>query len=307
MSTSKIKTRFAPSPTGDLHLGGARTALFAWLFAKHHGGDFILRIEDTDAERSSQASVDVILEAMAWLGLTSDEDPLYQSQRLSRYQAQVQVLMEAKQVYRCYCSKERLETLRESQRASGEKPRYDGRCRHLNHEEKDKSYVLRFKQPTEGEVSFHDLVRGDIRVQNSELDDMIVMRSDGSPTYNFTVVVDDADMGITHVLRGDDHINNTPRQIHLFQALGYPIPAFAHLSSILGADGKKLSKRNGAKSVLAYRDEGYLPEALLNMLARLGWSHGDQEIFSVSELIQYFDLKALQNQLLVLIPISWDG
>ncbi len=290
-----VKTRFAPSPTGDLHLGGARTALFAWLYARHHGGQFVLRIEDTDRERSSQASVDVILHAMQWLGLDVDEGPFYQTQRLDRYQQQLEYLLAEGKAYRCYCSKERLNFLRDKQMQYGEKPKYDGLCLEHEKEIRDEPFVVRFKQTSEGTLRFDDLVRGSIEINNAELDDMILARSDGSPTYNFTVVVDDGDMGITHVLRGDDHINNTPRQIHLYQALGYELPHFGHLSSILGPDGKRLSKRHGAVSVLAYRDAGYLPEAILNMLARLGWSHGDQEIFSRDELIQLFDLDSVQK------------
>lgn len=290
-----IKTRFAPSPTGDLHLGSARTALFAWLYAKRHGGIFVLRIEDTDIERSTEASVTGILETMSWLGMTADEGPYYQSQRTERYQALLDQLLAEGKAYRCDCSKERLERLRKEQFDAGHKPKYDGCCRDKGDSEVGSPNVIRFRQPHEGVTQFTDLVRGPIVVQNAELDDMVLARSDGSPTYNFTVVVDDGDMAITHVLRGDDHINNTPRQINLLQALGYPLPQYGHLSSILGPDGKRLSKRNGAKPVLAYRDQGIIPEAMLNCLCRLGWSHGDQEVFSLAEMQSLFDLDAVQK------------
>jgi glutamyl-tRNA synthetase len=290
-----VRTRFAPSPTGDLHLGGARTALFAWLYAKRHGGQFVLRIEDTDRQRSTQASVDLILDAMAWLGLGHDEGPYYQTQRTDLYAQKLQQLLDDGKAYRCYCSKQRLDDLREAQMDQGIKPRYDGACRHLSESAKQGPFVVRFRQPDHGEVCFVDAVRGEITVSVDELDDMILARTDGSPTYNFTVVVDDADMNISHVLRGDDHISNTPRQIQLYQALGLPIPQFAHLSTILGNDGKRLSKRHGALSVLTYKDQGILPEALLNCLCRLGWSHGDQEVFTVDEMIALFDLDAVQK------------
>ncbi len=284
-----IKTRFAPSPTGYLHVGGARTALFSWLFARKHGGKFILRIEDTDLERSTQESVNAILEGMTWLGLEYDEGPFFQTHRFDRYNEVIDQLLEKGLAYRCDCSKERLEKLREKQMAKKLKPRYDGHCRNRN-VDPDKPHVVRFRNPDEGTVVFRDLVRGTIRVSNSELDDLIIRRSDGSPTYNLTVVVDDADMGITHVIRGDDHINNTPRQINLLQALGLPVPEYAHLPMILGPDGQRLSKRHGAVSVMQYMHDGFLPEALLNYLVRLGWSHGDQEIFSVDEMVELFDL-----------------
>ncbi len=286
-----IRTRFAPSPTGYLHIGGARTALFSWLFARKHGGQFILRIEDTDLERSTPESVNAILEGMAWLGLTYDEGPFFQTQRFERYQAVIQQLLEQGDAYYCYCTKEELEDMREQQRAHKQKPRYDGRCRQRTSAREGVEPVIRFKNPTHGEVVIHDAVKGEVIFQNAELDDLIIARADGTPTYNLTVVVDDLDMQLTHVIRGDDHLNNTPRQINIFKALGAEIPVFAHLPMILGEDGARLSKRHGAVSVMHYRDEGYLPEALLNYLVRLGWSHGDQEIFSIDEMITLFDIK----------------
>jgi glutamyl-tRNA synthetase len=289
------RTRFAPSPTGYLHVGGARTALYSWLFARHHNGTFILRIEDTDRERSTQEAVDAILEGMLWLGLDYDEGPYFQTKHFERYAAVAQQLLEQGHAYRCYCSKERLETLRETLTANGEKPRYDGHCRNLPGELRDHPYVLRFKNPIDGVVKFNDAVRGEVEVANAELDDLIIVRTDGNPTYNFTVVVDDADMKIDIVIRGEDHISNTPRQINILQALGAKIPQYAHIPMILGADGKRLSKRHGADSVLQFRDEGYLPEALINYLVRLGWSHGDQEVFSVSEMIAAFDLSHINK------------
>jgi glutamyl-tRNA synthetase len=285
-----VRTRFAPSPTGFLHVGSVRTALYAWLYARHHQGQFILRIEDTDEERSTQASVDAILSGMEWLGLTWDEGPYYQSQRTARYVEIAQQLLANGQAYYCHCSKERLETLRETQLAARQKPRYDGHCRELHLSASDTPHVIRFKNPAAGAVVFKDEVYGEISVNNSELDDLILVRSDGNPTYNFAVVVDDWDMQITHVIRGDDHINNTPRQINLYQALQAPIPTFAHLPMILGEDGKRLSKRHGAVNVLEFKSLGILPHALLNYLVRLGWSHGDQEIFSLEEMIHDFDL-----------------
>lgn len=286
-----VRTRFAPSPTGFLHVGGVRTALFAWLYARHHQGEFILRIEDTDSERSTRESVQVILEGMEWLGLTPDQGPLFQTERYPRYMAILQQLLDDGQAYRCYCSKERLEKLRESQLASKEKPQYDGHCRDKNLKATAEPHVVRFKNPREGGVSFVDEVYGDIHVKNAELDDLVILRSDNHPTYNFACVVDDWDMNITHVIRGDDHINNTPRQINLFKALNAPVPVFAHLPMILGEDGKRLSKRHGAVSVLQFKEMGLLPHALLNYLVRLGWSYGDQEIFSIDEMIAHFDLK----------------
>lgn len=289
-----VKTRFAPSPTGYLHVGGARTALFSWLYARRHGGHFVLRIEDTDLERSTQESVNAILEGMTWLGLDYDEGPFYQTHRFDHYNDIIDELMEKGLAYRCNCSKERLEKLREEQMAAKQKPRYDGHCRDREISA-DEPHVIRFRNPLEGQVVFDDLIRGEITVANSELDDLIIRRSDGSPTYNLTVVVDDHDMGITQVIRGDDHINNTPRQINLYQAMGWDIPHFAHVPMILGDDGARLSKRHGAVSVMQYKEDGYLPEALLNYLVRLGWSHGDQEMFSVDEMIELFDLAAVNR------------
>jgi glutamyl-tRNA synthetase len=290
------RTRFAPSPTGYLHIGGARTALFSWLHARKHGGSFVLRIEDTDRERSTSESINAILEGMAWLGLEYDEGPLYQTKRFDRYDEVIQQLLDEDKAYPCYCSHEELEIMREKQRASGEKPRYDGRCRQRNGPAPaGVNPVIRFKTPSAGVVVIDDQVKGRVTINNAELDDLIIRRSDGTPTYNLTVVVDDLDMNITHVIRGDDHLNNTPRQIHIMQALGAEPPVYAHLPMILGADGSRLSKRHGAVSVMQFRDEGVLPEALLNYLARLGWSHGDQEIFSVDEMIQLFEIGNVNN------------
>ncbi len=285
-----VKTRFAPSPTGYLHIGGARTALFAYLFARRHGGTFLLRIEDTDRERSTEESTRAILDSMAWLGLTCDEGPYFQSQRTEIYLAKAQELLAAGRAYRCDCPPEVLEAKREKALAAGGKPRYDGTCRRRTDIDPGAPHVLRFVSPDEGQTVVRDLLRGDVVFQNEELDDLILVRSDGGPTYNFVVVVDDALMGITHVIRGDDHLNNTPRQIQLYEAMGYPVPAFGHLPMILGEDKKRLSKRHGATSVESYRDAGYLPEALVNFLARIGWSHGDQEVFSLAELEGLFDL-----------------
>lgn len=290
----KVKTRFAPSPTGFLHVGGARTALYSWLFARHHQGEFVLRIEDTDLERSTQEAIDAIIEGMNWLGLTWDEGPYYQTKRFDRYNAVIDAMLADGRAYKCYCSRERLDALREEQMANGEKPRYDGRCRDSHeHHADDEPCVIRFRNPQDGVVAFDDHVRGHIEFANSELDDLIIRRTDGAPTYNFCVVIDDWDMEITHVVRGEDHVNNTPRQINIYKALGAPVPEFAHVSMILGDDGAKLSKRHGAVSVMQYRDDGYLPEALLNYLVRLGWGHGDQEIFSLAEMISLFDLDAI--------------
>ncbi|GAB3291569.1 glutamate--tRNA ligase [Pseudidiomarina andamanensis] len=285
----KVVTRFAPSPTGYLHVGGARTALYSWLVAKAAGGKFVLRIEDTDRERSTQPAIDAILEGMEWLGLNWDEGPYYQTKRFDRYEHYIDKLLEEDKAYKCYCSTERLEQMREDQMARGEKPRYDGHCRDNPNVSGDK-YVVRFRNPQQGSVKFHDHIRGPIEFANTELDDLIIARSDGTPTYNFCVVIDDWEMSITHVVRGEDHINNTPRQINILKALGAPVPEYAHVSMILGDDGKKLSKRHGAVSVMQYRDDGYLPEAVLNYLVRLGWSHGDQEIFSVDEMVKLFSL-----------------
>ena len=295
-----IRTRFAPSPTGYLHIGGARTALFCWAFAKKHGGSFILRIEDTDRERSTQQSVQAILDSMQWLGLDY-EGPYYQMERLDRYRQIAEELIRAGKAYHCYASREELDALREQQRARGDKPRYDGRWRPENAKRlgltppQGGAPVVRFRNPDEGEVIFDDLVKGPIAVANSELDDLVLIRADGIPTYNFGVVVDDIDMNITHVIRGDDHVNNTPRQINIYRALGAPPPKFAHVPMILGQDGERLSKRHGAVSVMQYHDEGYLPEALVNYLARLGWSHGDEEKFSSGQLIEWFDLQHISK------------
>ncbi len=290
-----VRTRFAPSPTGYLHVGGARTALFCWAYAKKHGGTFVLRIEDTDRERSTRESVQAILDAMQWLGLDY-EGPYYQMERLARYREAAEQLMRDGKAYHCYASREELDQLREAQRAKGEKPRYDGRWRPENAKRLGLTPspgvepVVRFRNPDTGEVTFNDLVKGPITVANAELDDVVLLRGDGIPTYNFGVVVDDIDMAITHVIRGDDHVNNTPRQINVYRALGAKLPAFAHVPMILGADGERLSKRHGAVSVMQYYDDGYLPEALVNYLARLGWSHGDDEKFSSGQLVEWFDL-----------------
>ena len=284
-----IKTRFAPSPTGYLHVGGARTALFSWLYARKHGGRFILRIEDTDLERSTQASVDAILEGMTWLGLEYDEGPFYQTHRFDRYREVIQQLLAQGDAYYCNCSREELDALREQQMANKEKPRYNGKCRDAGLSAGDA--VVRFKNPELGEVVINDLIKGEIVVANKELDDLIIARSDGTPTYNLTVVVDDMDMQVSHVIRGDDHVNNTPRQINILKALGATLPHYAHVPMILGSDGARLSKRHGAVSVMQYRAEGFLPEALLNYLVRLGWSHGDQELFSLEQMIELFELE----------------
>ncbi len=286
-----VKTRFAPSPTGYLHIGGVRTALFSWLYARKHHGKFVLRIEDTDRERSTQASVDAILEGMAWLELDYDEGPIYQTDRFDRYSEVINQLLAQGDAYRCYCTREELDAMREKQRANKEKPRYNGKCRNRSDAPEGLKSVIRFRNPEQGDVVIDDLIKGKIVINNQELDDLIIARSDGTPTYNLTVVVDDLDMGITHVIRGDDHINNTPRQINMMKALGAEPPHFAHVPMILGEDGKRLSKRHGAVSVLQYRDAGYLPQALINYLLRLGWSHGDQELFSRDEMIALFDLK----------------
>ena len=295
---TKIRTRFAPSPTGFIHLGNIRSALYPWAFARATGGDFILRIEDTDLERSNQASVDVIIEGMKWLGLDHDEGPFYQMQRMDRYKAVLEVLKAGGHVYPCYMSMEELDALREQQMANKEKPRYNGTWR----PEPGKTLpaipegvkpVLRFKNPQGGSVVWEDKVKGRIEISNDELDDLVIARPDGTPTYNFCVVVDDIDMAITHVIRGDDHVNNTPRQINIFKALGKEPPVYAHLPTVLNEQGEKMSKRNGAKAVTAYRDEGYLPDAMVNYLARLGWSHGDDEIFSRAQFLEWFNLDHL--------------
>ena len=295
---TKVRTRFAPSPTGFIHLGNIRSALYPWAFARANGGDFILRIEDTDLERSTQASVDVILEGMAWLELTPDEGPFYQMQRIARYKEVLAQLVAKGVVYPCYMSMEELDALREKQMANKEKPRYDGTWRPeegkvLPPIPEGVKPVLRFKTPQSGVVAWDDKCKGRIEFQNTELDDLVIARPDGTPTYNFCVCVDDMDMNITHVIRGDDHVNNTPRQIHIFEALGTPIPVFAHLPTVLNELGEKMSKRSGAKAVTAYRDEGYLPDAMVNYLARLGWSHGDDEIFSRQQFLDWFNLDHL--------------
>lgn len=294
MTHSAVKTRFAPSPTGSLHLGGARTALFAWLIARHYGGEFLLRIEDTDQVRSTPEAVEAILAGMAWLGLDYDQGPIFQTERLARYRAVADQLLADGHAYRCACTPVRLEALRADQLAEKKKPRYDGHCRDQE-VSLDVPHVVRLKTPQAGTIAFEDVVYGPMCVENNELDDLILLRSDGMPTYHFSVVIDDADMGITHVVRGADHLNSTPRHLHLYQALGLPVPRYAHVPMILGADGKKLSKRHGAMSVLAYRDQGYLPEAMLNYLVRLGWSAGDQEIFSREALITQFDFQSIQK------------
>jgi glutamyl-tRNA synthetase len=286
-----VRTRFAPSPTGVLHLGSIRTALFCWLYARHCGGQFILRIEDTDRERSTEENVDAIFDGLAWLGLDADEGPFFQTQRFERYKEVADQWLEAGKAYHCYCTKEELEVRRAEQMASGGKVGYDGRCRDRKEARAGVDPVVRFRNPQSGEVVVNDQVRGRVVFDNAQLDDLIIARSDGTPTYNFTVVVDDFDMGITHVVRGDDHLNNTPRQINMFRAIGAAPPVFAHLPMILGPDGAKLSKRHGAVDIRDYREQGYLPEAMLNYLVRLGWSHGDQEIFTPDEMIRLFDIE----------------
>ncbi len=290
-----VVTRFAPSPTGYLHVGGARTALYSWLYAKSQGGQFVLRIEDTDIERSTEEAKQAILDGMSWLGLDADVGPVYQTDRFDRYKEMVEQLLAEGKAYKCFMPADELDAIREQQKANGEKPRYPGTWRDRTDHPENKPFVIRFKNPLEGTVKFDDHVRGSIEIANSELDDLIIMRSDGTPTYNFCVVIDDWDMGITHVVRGEDHINNTPRQINILKALDAPVPEYAHVSMILGDDGKKLSKRHGAVSVMQYRDDGYLPQAVLNYLVRLGWSHGDQEVFSVDEMIELFSLDSISQ------------
>jgi glutamyl-tRNA synthetase len=294
------RTRFAPSPTGYLHIGGARTALFSWAYARKLGGTFILRIEDTDLERSSEASVQAILDGMSWLNLGYDEGPFYQMQRMDRYKVVLQEMLAAGTAYYCYTTPAELEAMRETQRANGEKPRYNGTWRPeqgktLPNIPSDVKPVVRFKNPTHGVAAWDDMVKGKIVFENSELDDLIIARTDGTPTYNFCVVIDDLDMGITQVIRGDDHVNNTPRQINILKALGATLPRYAHVPMILGSDGERLSKRHGAVSVMQYEEEGFLPEALINYLARLGWSHGDEEIFSIEQLVEWFDLEHISK------------
>jgi glutamyl-tRNA synthetase len=288
-----VRTRFAPSPTGFLHIGGVRTALFSWLYARHHGGEFVLRIEDTDRERSTQAAVDAILHGLEWLGLGWEHGPYYQMRRLDRYQAEARRLLASGDAYHCYCTRDELDAMRAEQQARGEKPRYDGRCRDRTAPRPGVEPVVRFRTPRAGTIVVDDLVRGRVEFANAEFDDLVLLRPDGVPTFHFGVVVDDAEMGITHVIRGDDHLNNTPRQMHILAALGAPVPAYGHLPMILGADGAKLSKRHGAVNVLEYRDQGFLPEALLNYLVRLGWASGDREVFTVAEMIALFDIDAV--------------
>ena len=293
--SNMIKTRFAPSPTGVLHIGSVRTALFCWLYARHHDGHFVLRIEDTDRERSTPENVEAILDGMSWLGLDADEGPFYQSDRFDRYREVIDQWLASGDAYHCYCTKDELDELRTEQMERGEKTRYDGRCRDRKEPREGVDPVVRFRNPIAGEVVVHDQVRGRVVFNNAELDDLVIARSDGVPTYNFTVIVDDFDMGITHVIRGDDHLNNTPRQMNMLAALGVEPPAYAHLPMILGEDGAKLSKRHGAVDVRDYRDGGYLPDALLNYLVRLGWSHGDKELFSRDEMIELFDIAAVNQ------------
>ncbi|MBI3712497.1 MAG: glutamate--tRNA ligase [Burkholderiales bacterium] len=298
--TTPVRTRFAPSPTGYLHVGGARTALFSWAFARHFGGTFVLRIEDTDLERSTPEAVQAILDGMNWLGLQHDEGPFYQMKRMDRYCEVLAKMLADGTAYHCYCSPEEVEAMRERQRAAGEKPRYDGTWRPQEGKvlpaiPPDRKPVIRFKNPLDGEVSWNDVVKGPITIANRELDDLVIARPDGTPTYNFCVAVDDSDMQITHVIRGDDHVNNTPRQINILNALGAPLPYYGHVPMILGTDGQKLSKRRDAVSVMDYLDKGFLPEALLNYLARLGWSHGDDEVFSMEQMISWFDLTHLSG------------
>ena len=301
---STVITRFAPSPTGLLHIGGVRTALFSWLYARRMGGQFILRVEDTDLERSSPEAVQVILDGMKWLGLDHDLGPYYQTERFPRYKAVIAEMLAAGTAYHCYCSKEDLDAMRADQQARKEKPRYDGRCRHGKGPgpATGRAPVVRFKNPEEGATVVEDVVHGAVTFQNKELDDLIIARSDGTPTYNFCVVVDDADMGVTHVIRGDDHLNNTPRQLNMLLAMGRQAPVYAHVPMILGPDGAKLSKRHGAVSVLEYQEQGYLPEALLNYLVRLGWSHGDQEFFTIAEMIAAFDVRDINKSASALNP-----
>ncbi len=285
-----VVTRFAPSPTGMLHVGGVRTALFSWLYARRMGGKFILRVEDTDRERSTDEAVRAILDGMAWLGLNADAGPYFQTQRFDRYREVARGMLAAGTAYHCYCTKEELDALREQQLARKEKPRYTGVCRERTTARAGVTPTVRFRNPQDGTVVVEDLVHGPVTFQSAELDDLIILRSDGTPTYNFSVVVDDMDMGVTHVIRGDDHLNNTPRQMNMLRALGATLPVYAHVPMILGPDGTKLSKRHGAVSVLQYEEQGYLPDALLNYLVRLGWSHGDQEVFTRAEMIEAFDI-----------------
>ncbi|WP_395480042.1 glutamate--tRNA ligase [Candidatus Curculioniphilus buchneri] len=292
----QIKTRFAPSPTGYLHIGSVRTALYSWLFARSQGGKFVLRIEDTDLERSTQPAIEAIINSMNWLNLDWDEGPYFQTTRFNRYNIVIENMLSNGNAYRCYCSKERINSLRKKQIAQLKKPRYDGHCRNRNRHYISKNpYVVRFRNPQEGSIIFNDLIHGPIEFKNQELDDLVIRRADGSPTYNFCAAIDDHDMKITHVIRGNDHINNTPRQINILKSLDAPIPSYAHLSIILGNDGKKLSKRHDVGSIIQYRDDGFLPEALLNYLVRLGWSHGNQEIFNLEQMKNMFNLKSVSK------------
>ena len=290
-----IRTRFAPSPTGVLHLGSVRTALFCWLYAKHCDGQFVLRIEDTDKERSTKENVNAILEGMSWLGMDYDEGPIFQTDRFERYHEIAKNWLEHGKAYRCYCSKDELDKMRNKQKEKGEKTRYNGHCRDLKRNDSKEGFVLRFKNPLSGKVVVNDQVRGEVEFENHELDDLVIVRTDGSPTYNFAVVIDDADMKISHVIRGDDHLNNTPRQINMFNALGVNAPIYSHLPMILGDDGAKLSKRHGAVDIRDYREQGFIPEAVLNYLVRLGWSYGDQEVFNTEEMIKLFDLSDINQ------------
>jgi glutamyl-tRNA synthetase len=305
--SQKVRVRFAPSPTGYLHIGGVRTALFNWLFARHHGGAFVLRIEDTDSSRSTEESIVEIIESLKWLGLDWDEGPFRQTQRQAIYLEKVEYLLKQDKAYRCYCTAEELEARRQQAMKDGKKPKYDGRCRNRADSPPGVASVVRFKAPLVGNVTIRDMLRGDVMFDNAELDDLIILRSDGTPTYNFVVVVDDADMGITHVIRGDDHLPNTPKQALLYDSFDYPRPLFAHISMILGSDKTRLSKRHGATATLAYRDMGYLPDAIINYLARLGWSHGDQEIFSRQELTRLFSLENITTSAAVFNPekLQW--
>lgn len=299
---SEVRVRFAPSPTGHLHIGGARTALFNWLFARHHKGTFVLRIEDTDRTRSTEDYIHSIIDGMKWLSLDWDEGPYRQTDRFDVYRKYTDKLLEEGKAYYCYCLPEELERRRKEAMAQGKSPKYDGRCRNVKEPAAGRTPAVRFKMPHEGETVVHDLIRGRIVFENEQLDDLVIMRSDEAPTYNFTVVVDDVDMAITHVIRGDDHLNNTPKQIHIYSALGYEVPLFAHLPMILGADKTRLSKRHGATSVMAYKEMGYLPEALVNYLVRLGWSYGDQEVFTREELIKYFSFENVGKSSAVFNP-----
>jgi glutamyl-tRNA synthetase len=300
--SDSIRVRFAPSPTGHLHIGGARTALFNWLFARHNNGTFILRIEDTDTTRSTDEYIEAIIQGMKWLGLDWDEGPFRQTDRFDIYRSYVDRLMAEGKAYRCYCTPEELEQRREQALSEGRSPKYDGRCRHLSEPPADKPFAVRFMMPQEGVTEIDDMIKGKIEFENSLLEDMVILRSDGTPTYNFVVVVDDIDMKVTHVIRGDDHVNNTPKQLHIYRAFGWDPPGFGHLPMILGADKARLSKRHGATSVMAYKDMGYLPEALVNYLVRLGWSHGDQEVFTRNELIKYFSFENVGSSAAVFNP-----